>query len=287
MRKDCAVFILTYGRADNVITHKTLRKQGYTGKIYLVCSTDDKQLGRYKEIYGDDVIVFCKDDYKGKFDIGDNFQKDNVVVFARNAAFDLAKEKGLKYFIELDDDYTQIEIKHPEGEKLNMLITKNITDIFNMFVDFLKKTKTVTSIALAQGGDFIGGVDNDMFTKRYNPRKRKLMNCYFNAVERPYQFYGRINEDCNCYIENGKKGVVFLTHPGASIVQSATQTNPGGLTDFYLDGGTYTKSFYTILFNPSAVKVKMMGHNHRRLHHSVSWKNAVPVIMRERHKKAS
>ena len=28
-----AVFILTHGSADNVVTYKTLRSDGYTGKI--------------------------------------------------------------------------------------------------------------------------------------------------------------------------------------------------------------------------------------------------------------
>ena len=36
MRDDFAAFILTHGRADNVITYNTLRKQGYTGKIILL-----------------------------------------------------------------------------------------------------------------------------------------------------------------------------------------------------------------------------------------------------------
>ena len=36
MKNNFAVFILTNGRANNVITYKVLRKQGYTGKIYLM-----------------------------------------------------------------------------------------------------------------------------------------------------------------------------------------------------------------------------------------------------------
>lgn len=39
-----AVFILTYGRPEKVLTHRTLRKQGYTGKIFLLCSVDDANL---------------------------------------------------------------------------------------------------------------------------------------------------------------------------------------------------------------------------------------------------
>lgn len=284
MSKDFAAFILTYGRADKVYTYNTLRDNGYTGDIFLICSTDDKQLDKYKETYGDSVIVFDKNDYKGTFDIGDNFDKDNVVVFARNANFDIAKKMGLKYFLQLDDDYTNFQYKIPLKDKLDGKVITRLDKIFNLFTDFMRNTK-VNSIAFAQGGDFIGGKDGTFFKNGYVGQKRKLMNCYFNSTDRPYKFYGRINEDVNCYIQNGKTGYLFLTHPNISMVQPTTQTNSGGLTEFYLDGGTYVKSFYTILFNPSAVKVKAMGESHKRLHHSVKWINAVPVIIREKHKK--
>lgn len=277
-----AVFILTYGRADKVYTYENLRRGGYTGKIYLICSTDDKELNKYKELYQDDVIVFNKEDIKGTFDIGDNFNKDNVVVFARNANFNIAKKLGLDYFLQLDDDYEIFEYKYATKEKLVGRRIYNLDLIFSYFVKFLENTKT-TSIAFAQGGDFMGGKDSDFFHSIN--RKRKLMNCFFNSTKRPYQFYGRINEDVNCYIANGKTGSIFLTHPNISITQHATQSNSGGLTEFYLDGGTYVKSFYTLLFNPSAVTIRSMGKVGKRLHHSIKWINAVPAIIRQKHKK--
>ena len=36
MRNDFAVFILTHGRADNVVTVPAIKKAGYTGKIYFI-----------------------------------------------------------------------------------------------------------------------------------------------------------------------------------------------------------------------------------------------------------
>lgn len=280
--KKFAVFILTYGRADKVITYKILRKGGYTGKIYLLCSTDDKQLEKYKELYGEEVIVFDKNDYKGTFDIGDNLDKDNVVVFARNANFDIAKSLGLDYYLQLDDDYNDFLYRIPTPEKLIGVKVKDLDRLFNNFVNFLEKSNAY-SVAFAQGGDFIGGKDNDIFHSIF--RKRKIMNCFFNSTKRPYQFYGRINEDVNCYIQNGKMGYLFLTHPTIAINQHETQTNSGGLSEFYLDSGTYVKSFYTVLFNPSACKVRLMGEINKRLHHSIKWDNAIPMIISDKYKK--
>ena len=55
-----AVFILSHGRPDNVITYETLRKQGYTGKIYIIVDDEDKTINKYKEKYKNEIIVFSK-----------------------------------------------------------------------------------------------------------------------------------------------------------------------------------------------------------------------------------
>lgn len=55
------------------------------------------------------------------------------------------------------------------------------------------------------------------------------------------------------------------------------------MTDIYLDVGTYVKSFYSVIFQPSSVTVRDMGDGsaRRRLHHSVSWPHTTPKIVRE------
>ena len=109
--KNFAVFILTYGRANRVVTYKTLIDSGYNGLVYFICSDDDKELSNYKKLYKDKVVVFSKKDYKDKFDIGDNFNDERVVVYARNACFDIAKKIDIKYFLVLDDDYTKFDYR--------------------------------------------------------------------------------------------------------------------------------------------------------------------------------
>lgn len=67
--------------------------------------------------------------------------------------------------------------------------------------------------------------------------------------------------------------------------QTATQESAGGLTEAYLDLGTYTKSFYSVMYCPSCVKVGIMGDKVYRIHHKVMWRNAVPQILDEKWKK--
>lgn len=42
--EDFCVFILTHGRANNVETCKTLKRCGYTGKVYLLVDDEDDQI---------------------------------------------------------------------------------------------------------------------------------------------------------------------------------------------------------------------------------------------------
>jgi len=101
-----ATFILTHGRADNVKTYDALREHGYTGKIYLLIDNEDSQQQDYIDKYRDEVIVFDKLKQAQETDTCDNYKKRNSIVFARNYNFKIAREMGIKYFWQLDDDYT-------------------------------------------------------------------------------------------------------------------------------------------------------------------------------------
>jgi hypothetical protein len=78
---------------------------------------------------------------------------------------------------------------------------------------------------------------------------------------------------------------LFLTIPNISINQQQTQQTEGGMTDVYLEYGTYVKSLFSVMYNPSSVKVSTFETKHKRIHHRVSWNNAVPKILNEKHKK--
>lgn len=282
MNDDFAVFILTYGRPDNVKTYKTLDRFGYTGKIYLICSTDDKKLNQYKTKYKDQVITFNKDDIE--FDTADNFNDKRVVVYARNACFKIAEDLGITYFLQMDDDYTDFSYRFDDKlsyHKGRGYINK-VDDIFKSLLKFYKSIPA-KSIALSQNGDWIGG-DQSGWAKKLS-LKRKCMNSFFCSTKRPFKFLGTINEDVTTYARLGSIGDLFFTVPNVSLKQTDTQSNNGGLTDFYLDEGTYIKSFYSVLFSPSSVIVSVLNTENARLHHRVSWNNTIPKILNEQYKK--
>ena len=279
--KDFCIFILTHGRPDNVITYKTLQKAGYNGDVFIVIDNEDKSADDYYKNF-QNVIMFDKKEIAKTFDEADNFNNRKSIVYARNVCFDLAKKMNYKYFMQLDDDYSAFEYRVYKTNKCKpKKIKKNLNYLLEILLRFYKKTNA-NSVAISQGGDFIGGNKN---SNAKNPKlKRKCMNTFICSTERPFKFLGRINEDVNTYTYTASTGNLFFTIPYATIVQKTTQSNKGGMTDIYLDKGTYVKSFYSVIFHPSSVKVGVMGDTKKRLHHKVMWNNTVPKILNEKYK---
>ena len=129
----------------------------------------------------------------------------------------------------------------------------------------------------------IGGPSSTVFRKRCS---RKAMNCFFCTTKRPFKFLGRVNEDVNTYTYLGTKGELMFTVRDVVMEQERTQQSSGGMTEMYLDEGTFIKSFYTVMYCPSCVKISKMGVSDNRIHHKVLWKYCTPKIISGKYKKA-
>lgn len=276
--KNFAAFILTHGRPNKVKTYNTLKKCGYTGKIYIVIDNEDDTANEYIEKYKGEVVMFDKLAISKTFDTGDNFTDRRSIVYARNACFQIAKELGVKYFIQLDDDYDRFAYKFNRDLVYDDKNILNLDKIFDLMLNFLLSTPTLT-IAMAQNGDFIGGKNSGFATKL--GIKRKAMNTFICKTDNPIPFVGRINEDVNTYTNGGSRGLLFITIPNVSINQAQTQSSKGGMTELYKDNGTYLKSFYSVMYQPSSVKIGLMGDKYKRLHHAINWNCTAPKIISE------
>lgn len=283
-KKDFVVFILTHGRVDNQYTYRSLCEQGYTGRCVFILDNEDGQVEEYKRRYGEEnCYVFDKLAMSKRID--EVFRGDRrVIVYARNACFDAARDLGYKYFMELDDDYTSFVWRfdaecayNPKTPKI-----KSLDTVFESMLRYYVNTP-LTSLAMAQGGDFIGGSSNQMLQSIGT--KRKAMNSFICSVDRPFEFKGRINEDVNAYTQLTSVGKIFLTIVQCNLQQKITQSNSGGMTDVYRDSGTYVKSFSSVIVFPSGVKVTMLNSRHKRIHHNVYWENTAPKILQEKWRK--
>lgn len=282
-----ATFILSHNRSDRVITYRTLKRQNYSGKIYVIVDDEDSYINEYKNKYQDQVIVFNKQEAIDSTDSADVLNKRNSVVYARNYVYKIAKELGLKYFLVLDDDYTAFtNVFDNERNYITKGATiKNLDNYLCSMLRFLKHSNA-DCVAMSQGGDYIGGQTSRLSQLHANCKmSRKAMNAFFLRTDSPLKFSGRINEDVNMYISEGSVGKIIFTYPRMRLEQIQTQLNSGGLTDIYLDVGTYVKSFYSILHKPSCVRLMLMGNKNKRIHHKVLWKNTAPMIISEQYKK--
>lgn len=284
MRDDFAIFILTHGRPDRQPTVTSLRRAGYTGKLFYVIDDEDETGNEYRARYGsDNVLEFSKAAIAPSVDIGDNTPGHSGVVYARNAAYDLAATLNLTYFGVFDDDYTTFKYRmydHKNGspyKDYNSYGIHSMDQVLESLINFLDTTPVAT-VAMQQGGDAIGGPKGAMAKVWL---KRKAMNSFICATDRRITYMGRINEDVNAYVLLGSTGTLFYTYTPLQLEQLPTQSNPQGLTDLYLDAGTYVKSFYTLLYRPASVTIQMMGTVEPRLHHRVNWNQTVPKLVSE------
>ena len=175
MRNDFAIFILSHGRADNIKTLKSLEKSNYKGKWYIVIDNEDSQEEKYYQNYGDKVIKFDKLDIANRYDTADTFNDRRTIFYARNACFEIAKKLGLKYFLELDDDYTSFLIRYEKNKTLASKVIDDFDLIVDYMIDFLEDTGAL-SVAMSQGGDLIGGLESSTYKQQI---KRKAMNSFF------------------------------------------------------------------------------------------------------------
>lgn len=281
MRSDFAVLILSHGRADRVITVPTLRKCGYTGQIYIIIDDQDNDEDEYYKRYGENVIKFCKNEEAEISDVMDMDTDMRIVLYARNVCHKVAKDLGLKYFLELDDDYNEFRFRKEANGILTSVHMSHLDDVFDAMIDFLEVSGAVT-VAMAQSGDFIGGTGSSVWKKQL---ARKAMNSFFCKTDRPFKFLGRINEDVNAYTLLSSQGKLFFTVARTTLNQVATQQNAKGLTDVYLKYGTYVKSFYTVMCMPSAAKVQILNTSHKRVHHKILWDRCTPQIISSRYRK--
>lgn len=283
------VFILSHGRPDKQLTYATLRREGYTGPIRIVCDDEDDTVPQYEKNFPGEVLVFNKVKEIARTETFYNKPYHKAVIYARGTLYDFSRQLGWTHFIMMDDDYYHIYFKwnHYYKEvgltRFKGMEAQRLDELFDATFDLLACSPAST-ISFAQGGDTLGGSSGKAGTKYAG---RKAMNSHFVDVSKPLTFRSFVNEDVNLYAEFPFNRFIFQTNR-VSVDPAHTQQLKGGATDMYLAFGTYVKSFMSVIANPSAVKVQFMqnGKQQGRLHHLVKTKNAAPELVSGRWKKA-
>ena len=276
LRNDFCIFVISHGKPENdTIKQLELCKVKYP--VYIVIDDKDPKLQDYLTKYGESkVCIFSKKEYGTKFDKMSNFGFDKVIVYARNACYDFAEKLGYKYFLELDDDYTEFSFRIL-NKKWCHCKKSSLDNVFTEYLNFYEINEKVKILAFMQGGDFSDVVKGKVL--------RKAMNCLFCSTERKVVFNGELNEDVNAYTQGNKQGDIFISLPMICIHQRQTQTS-GGMSETYKLNGTYVKSFYSVIQNPSFVKIGVLqSPTSFRIHHSIDRRFGVAKIISSKYKK--
>lgn len=278
--KRFAIFILSHGRAETITTYDAMRKNGYTGDMYVVIDNEDDQEIIYRKRFGENIIQFDKRDYIKKTDLGDLDNDRRVGVFARNFIQDKAREMGYKYHLQLDDDIHGITIRYRRNDRLLCHYVRHIDKIIEAILDYMDNAP-YTSLSFGLPAYSIGGMNN-AWKKQVIP---KCMTTFFMRADQVHYFNMRMNDDITTSAINNMRGLMYYSIVPIQVEVDETQIKNGGMTEIYKDNGTYRKSFYTVMSLPSCSRVSSMGITDYRVHHEICWNNCVPKILSSKYKK--
>lgn len=283
------VFVISNRRPDEVTTvDGALAGTPYSGPWFIVLDDEDPTRDQYERRYGADrIIVFPKQETMDSFDLGDNFGLSGSCV-PRAALWNIAREKGYRYFLALDDDYPYFDYQFTGDDRPlhGLHRPKSLDEVLAIMLDWFKKLPPrVLTLSIIQKGELIGGWANQ--TVDAIKIKRKVMNFFLCDIERPFTFPGRLNEDVNAYTEIQRRGYPMFSINLIALDQRPTQQTKGGLTDDYIQHGTYVKTFYSIMRCPSGVKVSMLidRNVNPRIHHKVNYNRIAPAIIPEKYRR--
>lgn len=279
-QKRFAIFILSHGRAETITTYEAMRKNGYTGDMYVVIDNEDDQEPIYREKFGKEIIQFDKRDYVPLTDLGDLDDDRRIGVFARNFIQDKAQEMGYQYHLQLDDDIHGIAIRYADGDKLRAYNCKNIDAVLEAILEYMDNTP-FTSMSLGLQAYLIGGM-NLTWKKQLVP---KCMTTFIMRASDKRYFHMRMNDDITTSAINNMRGHMYYSIVPIMVEVDETQVQKGGMTEIYQDNGTYRKSFYTVMALPSCTKISSMGITDYRVHHQIMWNNCAPRILSDRYRK--
>lgn len=289
--RDFLIVIFSFKRAKLLFktTMQTLDRHSSKARRVIVVSDDDPTLEQYIRYFGrENLYIINKDECQKErpVDLGDAYSFKSVISWARNVQFKVARDLGYKYFVTLEDDYTEFAIRAPYLKSLLTSSRKSCTERFDetaeMHFRLLDSAPFLNSVGMAQGGDYLCGLENTFCKKGY---RMKCMNVIFYRTDREYEFMGRINEDYTAYAVNNQLGRLSLTLFGFSLNQGQTQKNAGGATDVYKAYGTWLKSMYSVMFAPSCVCIGIMGYKIFRVHHNSIWKYSDVKVISSKHAK--
>ena len=267
------IFIPSYHRPNNIKTAKYFIKKGYDPQnIHIFIDDEANDRLEYKE---ECRKLGCNmKEARERFDYVHRASVSRRSAGqARNMFYDFAKKLNIDFYLVIDDDTRQYEIK-PFAIYTRGALLEDFLNVFEGIKEFMLKHK-IGLFGLSQTGDMFTVPDNKIL-------RNKVMNTSFYNTKYIYrgergvqdndtsQFVGIMNEG---YFTGSLGSGLALNPMGSATAQ-------GGLTDLYNECKLLNKSLIIPIQFPSLCYAEKQKKNGGRLHHKITNKNLAPRIIK-------
>lgn len=260
MRNDFAVFICTHGRPNAQHTYNTLRKCGYTGRIYLVLDNTDNSIQEYANNFdAEEILIFDKNYYinSDRFDNGDNKLHAKCILYAKRAVEDIARLMNFRFFAIADDDIVNFVIRYPQGNKLATYEIQDFDTVLDNYISLLTDCTAAVGFGIALS--YFKGIktfEYQNLCKRILPYQFVIRN---SSVAVNWQSW--MCEDDITELQSSAVGNIWLSVPyvAQQIKPIGSSNNAGGMVEQYRDFDTYTLKFNIIKYCPRKTYISYDG----------------------------
>ena len=273
------IFIPSYQRAKNIKTAKYfIEKIGYDPKkIHIVIDDDTDDTKDYQDEAKRlkcNLHIFNMEESIKTYDYVHRASKlRRSTGQCCNMFFDIAKKNNIDFFIHIDDDTRQFEIK-PFAIYTRGAVLEDFDLVFEGIKEFMLKQK-IGVFALSQTGDMFQVPDKKMFRK-------KVMNTTFYNTKYIYKGRKGVLDNDTCEFA-GLMNEGFFTGSlgtGLALNPTASATQKGGLTPTYNESKLLTKALVVPIQFPSLCSAEKQKQNGGRLHHKINYRYLFPKLIK-------
>lgn len=272
------ILIPSYHRPYNIKTAKYFLKKGWDPKkIHIVIDDEADDRVDYEneiELLGCNLHIFNMAEARARFDyVHRPSVSRRSAGQARNMFYDLVKDLGIDFYLVIDDDTTNYQVR-PYAVYTRSASGEDLVNVFDAIKEFMLKRK-IGVFGLSQTGD--------MFAVPYlNVLRNKVMNTTFINTKYIYRGERGIQDnDTSQFVGIMNEG--YFTGSLASglvLAQTASAKQDGGLTDLYRENKLLNKSLVTPIQFPTAIHAEKQQKNGGRLHHKINARYLYPKILK-------
>jgi hypothetical protein len=272
------IFIPSYHRPTNVKTAKYFVKKGYNSKkihVFIDDETDDIDV--YKKEMAKlncHLHIFNMKQARDRYDFVHRQSKSRRSAGqCRNMFYDIAKKLNIDFYLVIDDDTRQYEIK-PFAIYTRGAVLEDFVKVFEGVKEFMQRQK-IGLFGLSQTGDMFSVPDYKIF-------RNKVMNTTFVNTKYIYRGERSIQDnDTSQFVGVMNEGLFTgSVATGLALNPTSSATQKGGLTELYNENKLLNKSLVIPIQFPSLCYAERQKKNGGRLHHRILHRYLMPKIIK-------